>query len=60
LIARGFWALHDAAKEAVQSTVVQERQFPARDDASRFKRHLMLHGWSIYGQSPSDILDQLW
>ncbi len=55
-----FWALHDAAKEADQSTVVQERQFPARDDASRFMRHLMLHGWSIYGQSPGDILDQLW
>jgi hypothetical protein len=55
-----FWALHDAAKETDQSTVVQERLFPARHDASRFMRHLLLHGWSIYGQGEGDILDQLW
>jgi hypothetical protein len=55
-----FWALHDAAKETDQTSVVQERLFPARLDASRFMRHLLLHGWSIYGQSAGDILDQLW
>lgn len=55
-----FWALHDSAPEADQSAVVEERLFPARLDASRFMRHLMLHGWSIYGHSEGDILDQLW
>ncbi|QVL54159.1 MAG: hypothetical protein KFB97_07675 [Cyanobium sp. M30B3] len=55
-----FWALHDSAVETDKSTVVEERQFAARLDASRFMRHLLLHGWSIYGQSEGDILDQLW
>jgi hypothetical protein len=40
--------------------VVEQRLFSARPDASRFMRHLLLHGWSIYGQSEGDILDQLW
>ena len=55
-----FWALHDAAVETDKSAVVQERAFPERLDASRFMRHLMLHGWSIYGHSKGDLLDQLW
>jgi hypothetical protein len=55
-----FWALHDSAVQPEKSEVVQERLFPARLDASRFMRHLLLHGWSIYGQSEGDILDQLW
>ncbi len=55
-----FRALHDSAMEADQSAVVEERLFSARLDASRFMRHLLLHGWSIYGHSAGDILDQLW
>lgn len=55
-----FWALHDSAMAVDQSAVVDERLFPARQEASRFMRHLLLHGWSIYGQSHGDLLDQLW
>lgn len=55
-----FWAVHDAAMETDQSSVVEERLFPARHEASRFMRHLLLHGWSIYGQGQGDLLDQLW
>jgi hypothetical protein len=55
-----FWALHDSAVETDKSAVVDQRAFPARLEASRFMRHLMLHGWSIYGHSEGDILDQLW
>jgi hypothetical protein len=55
-----FWALHDSAVETDKTAVVEERLFSARPDAARFMRHLLLHGWSIYGQSEGDILDQLW
>jgi hypothetical protein len=55
-----FWALHDTAAEPEKTVVAETRQFQARLDASRFMRHLLLHGWSIYGQSEGNMLDQLW
>ena len=55
-----FWAIHDAALEPDHSAVVDQRLFSACHEASRFMRHLLLHGWSIYGQSQGDLLDQLW
>jgi hypothetical protein len=55
-----FWALHDTAAEPEKTVVAESRKFQARLEASRFMRHLLLHGWSIYGQTEGDILDQLW
>jgi hypothetical protein len=46
--------------ETDKTAVVEQRLFSTRPDAARFMRHLLLHGWSIYGQSEGDILDQLW
>ncbi|MEO1002696.1 MAG: hypothetical protein AAFX65_06240 [Cyanobacteria bacterium J06638_7] len=38
--------LRDARTEAAQT--VEERIFAGDDETSRFVRHLLLHGWSIY------------
>lgn len=43
-----YWALHDTADDTSTMDVVEERSFEERSEASRFVRHLMLHGWSVY------------
>jgi hypothetical protein len=55
-----YWALHDTASEADRSSVVEQRCFKERLEASRFMRHLLLHGWSVYVQSGHKLIDQLW
>lgn len=56
-----FRALRDTAADATKSDVVEERSFGQRQDAARFLRHLLLHGWSVYDtEQGASLMDQLW
>ncbi len=43
-----YWALHETTDDGKTLDVVEERSFKERSEASRFVRHLVLHGWSVY------------
>lgn len=43
-----YWALHETTDDGKTLDVVEERSFKERREASRFVRHLVLHGWSVY------------
>ena len=47
-----YWALHETSDERNTVDVVEECAFKERSEASRFVRHLVLHGWSVV-EAPS-------
>lgn len=56
-----FHALRDTAADTGKRDVVEERNFGERQDAARFLRHLLLHGWSVYDvEHGASLMDQLW
>ena len=42
-----YWALHETANDHNGIDVVEECAFTERREASRFVRHLVLHGWTV-------------
>lgn len=48
-----YLALHETSETGKAADVVEERSFDERGEASRFVRHLVLHGWSVYEVSGS-------
>lgn len=56
-----YWASRNTEVPPGPSTVVEERCFRERHEASLFMRHLLLHGWSVYdAHSGIALMDQLW
>jgi len=54
-----YWALHDTSASTGALEVVEERSFEERSDASRFVRHLVLHGWSVYEFASNPVATEL-
>lgn len=52
-----YWALHETSNDDNSTDVVEERAFTEKREASRFVRHLVLHGWTVdeFSSGPSFI-----